>query len=312
VPRPTNNGEIWVFNKDFTQYIPLSLYDVLVWMGSPSIYVWDCSNAGLVVRHFLDYEEEREQEYKQQHKNSQLVQQQLNAQVQIENNSSSSYIQNQQSPILNMRVERDSIHLAACGSNESLPTHAIHMLPLDIFTACLTTPLKAAVYWHVAQRRSGGSACCAQLVNGLTNELLEQLPGHVADRRTMVGELNWIFTAITDTIAWTTLGGGELFQRLFRQDLLVASLFRNFLLAERVMKSLDVTPVSHPALPSTHEHTLWQSWDLALDMCLSQLPKMAAAQQQNTEKTSEALVNKTKKNIYLFIFFSSSFSGFNL
>lgn len=29
------------------------------------------------------------------------------------------------------------------------------------------------------------------------------------DRRTMLGELNWIFTAITDTIAWNTLPRGQ-------------------------------------------------------------------------------------------------------
>jgi hypothetical protein len=30
VPRPTPNGEIWVFNKNYTQYIPLSVYDLQV------------------------------------------------------------------------------------------------------------------------------------------------------------------------------------------------------------------------------------------------------------------------------------------
>ena len=54
---------------------------------------------------------------------------------------------------------------------------------------------------------------------------LEKIPGQFGDRRTMLGELNWIFTAITDTIAWNTLPR-ETFQKLFRQDLLVASLFR--------------------------------------------------------------------------------------
>ena len=60
VPRPTLNGEIWVFNKEFTQYIPLSLYEVLTWMGSPSIYVWDCSNAELVIQNFIQFEKDRE------------------------------------------------------------------------------------------------------------------------------------------------------------------------------------------------------------------------------------------------------------
>ena len=45
----------------------------------------------------------------------------------------------------------------------------------------------------------------------------------------------------------------DLFQKLFRQDLLVASLFRNFLLAERIMRSYDCTPVSSPKLPSTYQ-----------------------------------------------------------
>ena len=86
----------------------------------------------------------------------------------------------------------------------------------------------------------------------------------------MLGELNWIFTAITDTIAWNTLPR-DLFQKLFRQDLLVASLFRNFLLAERIMRSYDCTPMSHPSLPATHQHSMWMAWDLAVDSSLSQL-----------------------------------------
>ena len=49
VPKPTANGEIWVFNRSYTQYIPLSIYDLQTWMGSPSIYVWDCNNAGIIV-----------------------------------------------------------------------------------------------------------------------------------------------------------------------------------------------------------------------------------------------------------------------
>ena len=35
VPRPTENGEIWVFNKGYTQYIPISLFDLQTWMVMP-------------------------------------------------------------------------------------------------------------------------------------------------------------------------------------------------------------------------------------------------------------------------------------
>ena len=83
-------------------------------------------------------------------------------------------------------------------------------------------------------------------------ESVDKIPGQLNDRRTMLGELNWIFTAITDTIAWNSLPR-DVFQRLFRQDLLVASLFRNFLLAERILKSYDCTPVSWPKLPPTSQ-----------------------------------------------------------
>lgn len=37
-----------------------------------------------------------------------------------------------------------------------------------------------------------------------------RIPGRLNDRRTPLGELNWIFTAITDTIAWNVLPRGEL------------------------------------------------------------------------------------------------------
>lgn len=50
----------------------------------------------------------------------------------------------------------------------------------------------------------------------LTKELIDRIPGKQTDRKTPLGELNWIFTAITDSIAWNMLPR-SLFQRLFRQ-----------------------------------------------------------------------------------------------
>ncbi|XP_046663293.1 regulatory-associated protein of mTOR isoform X2 [Homalodisca vitripennis] len=240
VPKPTSNGEIWVFNRTYTQYIPLSVYDLQTWMGAPSIYVYDCSSAGVIVDLFRQFAEQHEREFEQ-------------------GNSSTA---NRVPP----PSFKNCIQLAACSADQILPMNPD--LPADIFTSCLTTPIKIALRWFVMQNQN-------RLEPRVTLDLIDKIPGQLSDRRTMLGELNWIFTAITDTIAWNTLPR-DLFQKLFRQDLLVASLFRNYLLAERIMRSYDCTPVSSPALPPTYQHPMWQAWDLALDLSLAQLPAVLA------------------------------------
>lgn len=50
----------------YTQYIPLSVYDLQTWMGAPSIYVYDCSNAGVIVDLFKQFAEQHEKEYEVQ------------------------------------------------------------------------------------------------------------------------------------------------------------------------------------------------------------------------------------------------------
>lgn len=144
--------------------------------------------------------------------------------------------------------------------------------------------MRLLIFWWLSSR-----FCTRSLLHeSLDSSLIDKIPGRQNDRKTLLGELNWIFTAVTDTIAWNVLPHGrslsvllscvlsfisgsclliylinsyfcdaDLFQRLFRQDLLVASLFRNFLLAERIMRSANCSPISHPVLPPTHQHHMW-------------------------------------------------------
>ncbi|KAI5801373.1 raptor N-terminal caspase like domain-containing protein [Peziza echinospora] len=235
VPKPTASGEIWVFNKNYTQYIPISLYDLQTWLGAPSIFVYDCSDAGNIVTNFNRFIKKHEEEN-----------------VELRNKDPNAIITNY----------NDCIQLAACATKETLPMNP--NLPADLFTCCLTTPIEIAIRFFVLQN---------PLPNNLSVDMAFKIPGRLQERRTPLGELNWIFTAITDTIAWNTLDR-PLFKKLFRQDLMVAALFRNFLLAQRIMREYQCHPISSPALEETHNHHLWQSWDLAVEMVLAQLPKL--------------------------------------
>ncbi|VDM65179.1 unnamed protein product [Strongylus vulgaris] len=259
VPRPTQNGEIWVFNKNFTQYIPLSLYDLQLCMEFPSIYVWDCSSAETIVNWFMRFAKDHEDDW---HKKL-LAHQEAVASTSISGARINSHMTaDQQAESLKFQRRpkfRECIHLAACREDERLPTNA--ELPADLFTSCLTTPIHTSILWYLI--KSGRK-------NQFPPNLLEEIPGQLNDRRTILGELNWIFTAITDTIAWNALPRDD-FQRLFRQDLLLASLFRSFLLAERVMSANGCNVVSSPSLPSTADHPLWDSWDYTLDLTLNHI-----------------------------------------
>ena len=52
VPRPSVNGEIWAFNRAYTQYVPILPSSLQQWIGTPCVFVLDCSNAGRVIDAF--------------------------------------------------------------------------------------------------------------------------------------------------------------------------------------------------------------------------------------------------------------------
>ncbi|GAA5902068.1 uncharacterized protein JCM6883_000481 [Sporobolomyces salmoneus] len=257
VPKPTPSGELWLFNRQYTQYIPVSLADLISWIGSPAIYVWDCSAAGNIVEKVKEFSAKRDQDLEREAATAQAT-----GAVGPDGQPTES------KPSIPNVPFRDTIQLGACLGYEQLPMNPD--LPADLFTCCLTSPIEIALRFFLLRN---------PLKTNLDVDMLLKISGKLNDRRTPLGELTWIFTAVTDTIAWNTLPR-ELFQKLFRHDLVVAALFRGFLLAERIMRFYECTPISVPALPQTHNHPLWDSWDLAVDMCLTQLPTLLEHEQR--------------------------------
>lgn len=246
VPRPTPSGEIWVFNRGYTQYIPLSVYELQTWLGAPVIYCYDCSGAGNILNSFNEFVEKRKQLHTEGGDKD--------AKVNGPDGGAAG-------PASRNYAYETCIQLGACQADETLPINP--ELPADLFTCCISTPVDTAVKWFITQNSRVFTSTGLSVFS-------VQIPGKITDRRTPLGELNWIFTAITDTIAWSMLEP-KLFKRLFRQDLIVAALFRNFLLAKRIMSVHNCHPVSSPLIPDTCSHPLWDSWDAAINHCLLQI-----------------------------------------
>nr|QWX95787.1 RPTOR-like protein [Strongyloides stercoralis] len=260
VPPPTENGEIWVFDKNITKYIPLNILDLMAWMNGPSVYIWDMHMAGRVPDGMTNFSSSNLKDYLQERKK------QHERKMQQEREHPTGYHDDFSNLSINEQIKafekwkNESIHFAACGKEEYLPVY--DEVWTDIFTQCLTYPVQTSLFVHLFHH--------PELRERYGMGLIEVIPGDLNNRKTLLGELNWVFTAITDTIAYTAFSK-EIFSKYFRTDLLVASLFRSFLLASRVMESFHCTAISVPSLPNTSRHELWRAWDHALDMCLMKL-----------------------------------------
>ena len=303
VPRVTQAGELWLFNREYTQYLPVGVRDVLGWSGWPAVVVVEAASGGAVVEEVGRWveegkraDEERreaearckasggggggvgkekgEEEHKEREPGDEHTPRAFSILSSISSSPSpppTSASPDPSAPPPLYPSATDLIVLSAPSAGQSPPLHP--SLPADLFTCCLTTPLTIALR-HFSLH--------SPLLPPLTPHQLDAIPGTLTDRRTPLGELNWIFTSITDTIAFSCLPP-PLFHALFRQDLLVSSLFRNFLLAQRLLRQYGVVVCSWPAVPSCHKHALWEAWDsvvegvcLQLDRHLHHAAKFAA------------------------------------
>ncbi|ORY31945.1 raptor N-terminal caspase like domain-domain-containing protein [Naematelia encephala] len=251
---PTEAGELWCYDRSFeecmqggggpSEYIPILVFDLLTWAGASTCYVWDCQNAGRIIRAALAEADE------------------------IDSQLREAGAQNASVGELHPAVyARRQIHFAACGANETLPR--IPDLPDDLFTACLTTPLRVALLFHNFQSFALTTTSSRHAQRSARDMLL--LWTNMSED--LKGRLWSELQAILFNIAWSNMDPKE-YQKLFGQaGDVVSSLAAGFLLSQRVMGAYRAHPESIPPIPSSIAHALWTHWDLILDNFFEQTPE---------------------------------------
>ncbi|XP_055598229.1 protein raptor homolog [Uranotaenia lowii] len=146
----------------------------------------------------------------------------------------------------------ECVFLASCSRNEQLPVWK------DLFSRVLSCPVTTALEVYVLKSGNPKSIDLNQ--------------DYQWGRHSIMGQLDWALTLITDTIASQSLPD-DMFRKLFREDFLLSTIMRRFLLAQRLMKAHGKTTVSRPALPVCSNHKLWQIWDQLVEGAVRQLQK---------------------------------------
>eukprot|EP01084_Bolivina_argentea_P292195 502276_1 len=148
VPRPTDHGELWFFNSNFSEYLPVSILDIVQWLQTPSILIIDCSSAGKIVSSFKQYEPILKQQKLLNNNNNNNNLNSNNNNVKFSNKKHRATIDESDYTDTDTLYRFGTMILAACDENEILPMNPSY--PADIFTSCLTSPIKMALKWFIS------------------------------------------------------------------------------------------------------------------------------------------------------------------
>ena len=140
---------------------------------------------------------------------------------------------------------QDTIGFFACSQNEQLPISTD--APWDLFSCCLLSPFSTALWWHTRR-----------------HSCVFNVPEHIEnDQNSFIKQF---FLALLESIAFDTQPASVF--ETFNKDPAMLSLSRGFILAQRVMQSFNLHPLSIPAMKPTSSHDLWFFWDTAIDCAL--------------------------------------------
>jgi hypothetical protein len=149
----------------------------------------------------------------------------------------------------------------SCGKKERIPRSDDY--PLDIFTACLTTPARMAILFHSRNYFCFSTAPLTPL------PILFVKDDDVQANQVLL-EVRDVLRSTVEAIALRCLEP-SLFVRLFRKDETLSALFVNFILSVRILSHFNVHPQSWPTIPDLTNAREWHTFDLRLDAALYQL-----------------------------------------
>ncbi|EAY16683.1 hypothetical protein TVAG_066880 [Trichomonas vaginalis G3] len=144
------------------------------------------------------------------------------------------------------QCRQDVFAFLACGPGELLPVSTD--APLDIFSSCLLCPYDIALWFY--HRHHNG---IIEAENNGTKDSKERL----------IRFLN----AILDSILFDSQTQDTYYR--FSIDPAVLTLARGFVLAQKVLSSFNIHPISIPELKPMESHPLWALWDTTLDCAIA-------------------------------------------
>lgn len=139
---------------------------------------------------------------------------------------------------------RDAFAFFACRDGEELP-YSTHT-PMDLFSSCLLSPFETAVWWH--SQRHAPVLRSTSAADERTKRFLSTFLSFVLDAIGFETQSSDVYTAYTS-------------------DSMLETLFRGFILAQRVMGSFNVHCTAWPAMADATENSFWGLWDIAVDFC---------------------------------------------
>lgn len=160
--------------------------------------------------------------------------------------------------------ELDIIGFFSCDEKQKMPRST--NLPIDIFTACLTTPARIALSWHSRRYFCFKTGPLHPLSTYFYEEFCTSKEEEERINR-LLTDINTNLRSTVETMAFQAMDH-QLFLKLFRSDIVLTNITINFFLAQRVLSDFNINPLSYPTLPNLSDNLEWHTFDLRLDETL--------------------------------------------